>query len=144
MKDLCVLHIKIMSHQQCLEFFMIKVYKYLKGPSPQIINYIFKLRKNTYNLRNVHLFESQKPWTKPYGLYCIAYRVFQIWQTFPNEIKDSISIKNFKHKIIIITLRIFSDSLIYVNILEHFNLMLDQIQCVNTFDLAWRSILWRK
>ena len=77
-------------------------------------------------------------------VYIVLPIVFQIWQTFPNEIKDSISIKNFKHKIIIITLRIFSDSLIYVNILEHFNLMLDQIQCVNTFDLAWRSILWRK
>ena len=37
---------------------------------------------------------------------------------------------------VIITLYIFSDGLIYANILEHFNLMLDQLQCTNTFDLV--------
>ena len=36
---------------------------------------------------------------------------------------------------VIITLYIFSDDLIYANILEHFNLMLDQLQCANTFVL---------
>ena len=43
---------------------MIKVYKYLNNLSPQVMNDIFKLRKNTHNLRNVHLFESQNPRTK--------------------------------------------------------------------------------
>ena len=38
---------------------------------------------------------------------------------------------------VIITLYIFSDDLIYANILEDFNLMLEQLQCANT--LAWRS-----
>ena len=57
------------------------------------MNDIFKLRKNTYNLRNVHLFECQNPRTKRYGLDCIAYRVSQIWQTVAIEIKDSISLK---------------------------------------------------
>ena len=42
-----------------LEFLMIEGYKYLNGLSPQIMNDIFKLRKNTYDLRNIHLFESQ-------------------------------------------------------------------------------------
>ena len=37
---------------------------------------------------------------------------------------------------VIITLYIFSDGLIYANILEHFNLILDQLQCTNTFDLV--------
>ena len=37
---------------------------------------------------------------------------------------------------VIITLYIFSDGFIHANILEHFNLMLDQVQCVNTFDLV--------
>ena len=43
---------------------MIKVYKYLNNLSPQVMNDIFKLRKNTHNLRNAHLFESQNPRTK--------------------------------------------------------------------------------
>ena len=66
---------------------MIEVYKYLNGLSPQI------MKQNTCNLRNVHLFECQNPRTKRYGLDCIAYRVSQIWQTVPIEIKDSISLK---------------------------------------------------
>ena len=37
---------------------------------------------------------------------------------------------------VIITLYIFSDGLIYVNILEHFNLILDQLQRTNAFDLV--------
>ena len=37
---------------------------------------------------------------------------------------------------VIITWYIFSDDLIYPNILEHFNLMLDQLKCANTFALV--------
>ena len=37
---------------------------------------------------------------------------------------------------VIITWYIFSDGLIYVNILEHFNLILDQLQRTNAFDLV--------
>ena len=37
---------------------MIEVYKYLNDPSPQIMNDIFKNRKNFYNIRKVHFFES--------------------------------------------------------------------------------------
>ena len=51
---------------------------------------IFKLRKNTYNLRN---FESLNPRTKQYGLHCIAYRTSQIRETAPIEIRDLIWLK---------------------------------------------------
>ena len=53
---------------------MIRFYKYLNGPSPDIISDIFKLRENTYNLRNFHIPESQNPRTKKFGLDSIAYR----------------------------------------------------------------------
>ena len=48
-------------HQKCIEFHLIKVYKYLIRQSPDIMNTIFKLRQNTYNLENFHSFESQNP-----------------------------------------------------------------------------------
>ena len=48
-------------HQKCIELLMIEVYKYLNGLSPDIMSDIFKLRENTYNLRNFHIFESQNP-----------------------------------------------------------------------------------
>ena len=47
-----------------LEFLMTEVHKYLNDLSPQVINNIFKLRKNICNLRNVHLFERKNPGTK--------------------------------------------------------------------------------
>ena len=78
---------------------MIEGYKYLNDLLPQIINYIFKVRKDIYDLRNFYLFENQNPKTKQYGLDCIAYIVSQIWQTFPIEIRNSVLLKTFKHKI---------------------------------------------
>ena len=62
------------------------------------MNNIFKLGKYIYNLRNAHLSESQNFRAKRYGLDRIAYRAGQIWQTFPIEIRDSISLKISKHK----------------------------------------------
>ena len=72
--------------------------KYLNGITRQVMNDIFKLRKNTYDLRNFHLFENQNPKTKRYVLDCIAHLVSQIWHTFPIEIRDSVLLKTFKHK----------------------------------------------
>ena len=40
------------------------------------------------------------------------------------------------HLNVIIALYIFSDGLLYVKILEHFNLMLDQFHCANALDLV--------
>ena len=74
---------------------MIEIYKYLNGLSPQMINDIFKLRKNTHNLKNAHLFKSQNPVTKRCGVHCIAYSVSQIWQTSSIEIKVNFA-KNFQ------------------------------------------------
>ena len=48
-------------YQKFIELLMTEVYKYLNGLSPDIISDIVKLRKNTYNLRNFHIFESQNP-----------------------------------------------------------------------------------
>ena len=70
------------AHQKCIELLMIEVYK-----SPDIMSDIFKLRENTYNLRNSHMFESQNPRTKS-----IAYRASQLWKNDPEEIKNSTSL----------------------------------------------------
>ena len=86
-------------HQKCIELLMIEVYKYLNGLSPDIMNEIFKLRENTYNLRNFHIFESENPRTKRFGLDCIAYRASQLWKNVPVEIRNSNSLTVFKEKI---------------------------------------------
>ena len=74
-------------HQKCIGFLLIEVYKYLNGLSPDIMNTIFKLRQNTYNLRNFHAFESQNPRTKKFSLDTIAYRASQLWKNVPPQNK---------------------------------------------------------
>ena len=54
--------------------------------------------KNTKNLRNFHISESQNPRTKKFGLDSIAYRVSQLWKTIPEEIINSTSLPIFKKK----------------------------------------------
>ena len=65
-------------HQKFIELLMIEVYNYLNGLSPDIMSNIFKLRESTYNLRNVHIFESQNPRARKFGLDSIAYRASQL------------------------------------------------------------------
>ena len=86
-------------HQKYIELHMIEVCKYLNGLSPDITSDIFKLRKNTYNLRNVHIFESQNPRTKKCGLDSIAYEASQLWKNVLKEIRGLTSLPISKTKI---------------------------------------------
>ena len=52
---------QITFHQRCINSLMIEVYMDLNGHSPDIVNDIFKLRKNMYNLRNFHIFQTENP-----------------------------------------------------------------------------------
>ena len=65
---------------------MIEVYKYLNDLSPDIMSDIYKLRENSYNLKNFHIFESQNPRTKTFGLNSVAYGANQLWKNVPDEI----------------------------------------------------------
>ena len=85
-------------HQKCIKLLMTEVYKYLNGLSPDIMIAIFKLRENTYNLRNFR-FESQNLRTKTFGLDSIAYRASQLWKNVPEEIRNSTSLPMLKKKI---------------------------------------------
>ena len=75
-----------------ISFDLYFVYKYLIRQSPNIMNTIFKLRQNTYNLKNVHAFESQNHRTKKFGLDSIAYRASQHWKNVPEEIRHLTSL----------------------------------------------------
>ena len=78
---------------------MIEVYKYLNGHSPDIMNDIFKLRENTYNLRNFHIFQTENPRSLKYGLDAIPYRASQLWQQVPIDIREAASLALFKNRI---------------------------------------------
>ena len=78
---------------------MIEVYKYLNSLSPDIMSDTFKIRENTYNLRNFYIFQSENPRAKKFGLDSIAYRASQLWENVPEEIRNSTSLPMFKKKI---------------------------------------------
>ena len=63
------------------------------------MNTIFKLRQNTYELKNFQTFESQNPRTKKVGLDSITYRASQLWKNVPEELRNSASLLIFKESI---------------------------------------------
>ena len=78
---------QITFHQRCINSLMIEVYKYLNGHSPDIMNDIFKLRENTYNLWNFHIFQTENPRSLKYWLDAIPY--WYPWGSFSNSFQKS-------------------------------------------------------
>ena len=74
---------QITLYQRCINSLMTKVYKYLNGHSPDIMNDIFKLRENMYDLRNFHIFQTENPRSLKNGLDTNPYRADQLWQQAP-------------------------------------------------------------
>ena len=48
-------------HQKCIDSLLTKLYKLLNGYSPDIMNDVFHLRQNTYNLPNFHALATDVP-----------------------------------------------------------------------------------
>ena len=63
------------------------------------MNTIFKLRQNTYNLRNLNAFEFENPRIKKFGLYSIRYRAVQLWKNVSEEIRNLDLLQIFKESI---------------------------------------------
>ena len=78
---------------------MIEVYKYLTGHSPDIMNDIFGLRENAYNLQNYHIFQTENPGSLKYGLDDISYCASQLWQQVSIVICETASLTLFKNRI---------------------------------------------
>ena len=85
-------------HQRCINVLLTEVYKYLNGYFPDLMNQVFYLRQNHYNLRNFNVFATNNPRNK-YLLNSFVYRANQLWQTLPSEIKDCASLQLYKDKI---------------------------------------------
>ena len=77
-------------HQRCINVLLTEVYKYLNGYSPDLMNEVFYLRQNHYNLRSFNVFATDNLRNK-YLLNSSVYRANQLWQTLPSEIKGCAS-----------------------------------------------------
>ena len=71
--------------------------KYPIGHSPGIMNDIFKLRENMYNLRNFYIFQTENPSSLKYGLDAIPYRASQLWQQVSIDILEVASLALFEN-----------------------------------------------
>ena len=63
------------------------------------MNDIFKLRENTYNLRNFHIFQTENPRSMKRRLDAIPYHASQLWQPVPADIRKAAYLTLFKHRI---------------------------------------------
>ena len=85
-------------HQQCIDRLLTEVYKFLNGYSPDIMNDVFHLRQNTYNLRNFNAFATDVPRNNTM-LNSVIYRANQLWETLPFDLKTSCSLEFFKKEL---------------------------------------------
>ena len=85
-------------HQQCTDSFLTKVYKFLNRYSHDIMNNVFHLRWNTYNLQNFHGFATDVP-KNNCMLNSVVYRANQLRETFPFDLKNSCSLELFKKEL---------------------------------------------
>ena len=60
---------------------------------------MFQVRKINYNLRHFQKFANTKKNLVKMGLVTITYRVPQLWNLVPKQIKDAPSLLIFKEKI---------------------------------------------
>ena len=71
----------------------------MTGVAPPIMQNLFEVRENKYNLRNFHEIENSVKNTVKCGLETISYRSSALWSLVPQEIKSEISLAAFKLKI---------------------------------------------
>ena len=79
-----------------LKLIVTEIYKFLNGLSPTIMNEVFQINECPYNLRNPRTLALKHKSTVTYGLATIAFKVPQIWQDIPLEIRNSESVHLFK------------------------------------------------
>ena len=77
----------------------IEMFKTKNNLSPPLMKKIFNENTNVYDLRNKRCWEATNVRTVHYGTETISYRGPKIWDMVPQNIKDSVSLAEFKHKI---------------------------------------------
>ena len=71
---------------------------FLNDYSPDIMNDVFHLRQNTYNLRNFHAFATNVP-RNNYMLNSVVYRANHLWETLPFDLKNSCLLELLKKRL---------------------------------------------
>ena len=86
-------------HQRNLQKLATEMYKIKNNISSSLMNELFPLNKNTYDLRNKRCWETSNVRTVSYGTETLLFRGQKIWQIIPDTIKESNSLNEFKQKV---------------------------------------------
>ena len=86
-------------HHKNIQKLAIEMFKIKNNLSPPLMKGIFKENTNTYDLRNKRCWEPTNVRTVHYGSETIRYRGPKTWDMVPQNIKDSVSLTEFKSKI---------------------------------------------
>ena len=85
-------------HHRNLQKLAIEMYKVIHGLAPGLMNDIFKISSNQFNLRH-NTFKSSNVRTVTHGTETIAFRGARLWHIIPPEIKKTNSLSTFKYNI---------------------------------------------
>ena len=86
-------------HHRNLQTLATEIYKFKHNVGPTILNDIFKLETNNYNLRNDLILETNNLNSVYNGTETVSYRAMKTWDMVPEEIKISQALCKFKRKI---------------------------------------------
>ena len=92
-------HNELTIHQRNLNILITEIYKIVNGVAPLIMNSLFELRRNEYNIRNFQVLSTDFRKTVNYGIETITYRAPSIWAKLPSEYKLAAFLDEFKVKI---------------------------------------------
>ena len=100
--DFCTLLSKnkeVSIHHRNIQVLVTEIFKVMTGVAPPIMQNLFEVRENKYNLRNFREIQNSVKNTVKCGLETISYRSSALWSLVPQEIKSEISLAAFKSKI---------------------------------------------
>ena len=86
-------------HHRNIQKLAIEMFKIKNNLSPPLMQEMFKDNTNTYDFRNKRCWEPTNVRTVHYGTETISYRGPKTWDMVPQNIKDSLSLAEFKSKI---------------------------------------------
>lgn len=85
-------------HQRQVNVLLTIVYKYLNSLYTELMNEVFYLRQNQYNLRNLNAFDTDNSRNK-FMINSTVYRANQLWKALLSKVKGCPSLQVFKNKI---------------------------------------------
>ena len=86
-------------HHRNLQKLAIEMFKIKLDIAPEIMKSVFRIDQNTYSLRNNDRFKSRNVHTVQFGIETATFLGPKIWNSVPNDIKNSASLSEFKEKI---------------------------------------------